>query len=62
MAKHQADPLPIARRLWQRERLSGLIHINGDTHPQISTAAVATEPNVGSRDIKDAASEGPDHP
>ena len=44
------DPLPIARRLWQRERLSGLTHINGDTHPQISTAA-ATEPHVGSRDI-----------
>ena len=40
------DPLPIARRLWQRERLSGLTHINGDTHPQISTAA-ATEPHVG---------------
>ena len=56
------DPLPVARRLWQRERLSGPIHINGDTHPQFSTAAIVAEPLVGNRDIKDATSEGPGDP
>ncbi len=54
------DPLPIARRLWQRERLSGPVLIDGDTHPHFSTAAIAAAPHVGSRNIKDTTGEGLD--